>query len=101
MHAMYGNAPGPHAPAGLAEPGDVRHGSDCSDASVRGAVDAASGSLSWRPLLRYAGRRLRHTLDAFLLDLRTSGSLRPGYSGIRVYVGDYPGVFPETNLRVS
>ena len=58
-------------------------------------------SLSGRPLLRYASRRLGHALDALLLDLRTSGSLRPGDSRLRVYVGDHPGVFPQTDFRIS
>src|SRR6185436_4641134 len=63
MHAMPGNAVGPHAPAGLAQSGDVRDGPDCGDAAIRGAVDAARRSLSRRPLLRYTSRRLRYTLD--------------------------------------
>ena len=41
------------------------------------------------------------TLDALLLDLRTSGSLRPGYSRLRVHVGNHPGVLPETHFRLS
>ena len=38
--------------------------------------------LSGRPLLRHAGRRLGRALDALLLDLRPSGSLRPRDSGL-------------------
>ena len=40
-------------------------------------TDAAGRSLPGRPLLRYPSRRLRDTLDAFLLDFRPSRSLHP------------------------
>ena len=78
-----------------------RNGSDC-DYAVLGCADhAADRSLSGRPFLRYPGRRLRRPLDALLLDLRTSGSLRPDHSGFRFHVGNHSGIFTQTDFRIS
>ena len=92
-HAMPRNDPRPHATAGVAEPGDVRNGSDRGDSAIRGADHAAGRPLSRRPLLRHAGRRIGHPLDAFLLDLRTSRSLHPDSALLRVHLGNRAGLF--------
>src|SRR5215831_3024606 len=52
LPALPRDAPQPHAPAGVAQPGDVRRGSLRSDAAVRRADHAACGSVPGRPLLR-------------------------------------------------
>src|SRR5262249_45528561 len=100
LPAMPRDAPEPHAPAAVARPGDVRRGSLCSDAAVSRADHAACGSLSGGSLLRYASGRIGHTLDALLLDIRTSRGVHPGYSRLCFYVGDRSGIFPKTDFRI-
>ncbi len=51
--------------------------------------------------LRHAGRRLGRALDALLLDLRPSGSLRSGDSRLRLRLRDRSGVFAQGDLRLS
>ena len=101
LHAMPRHDPRPHAAAGLALPDHVRTGADRDHAALGRAADAARRPLSRRPLLRHAGRRIRHALDALLLDLRTPGSLHPRDSGVCVHVGDHSGLLSQTDLRLS
>ena len=77
LHALPRHDARPHAAAGLAVPDHVRTGADRDHAALSRAADAARRPLPRRPLLRHAGRRIRHALDALLLDLRTPGSLHP------------------------
>ena len=99
--ALPGNEAQPHALAGMAQPGDVGNGSDHDHSAIRGADHVAGGSLSRRPFLRCAGGRLGRAVDALLLDLRPSGGVRPDHSLLRVHVGNHPGVFPQTDFRIS
>ncbi len=102
-HPLYevpGHEAEPYAVACLAEPGNVRHGAHRHHAVVSGADHVARGSVSGGPLLRYAGGRVSPTLDAFLLDLRASGGVRPDYSLLCVYVGNYSGILPEADFRL-
>ena len=71
---------GAHAVVRLAESGCFQHGADRHLAADGGADHAADRSLPGRPLLRHAGRRISGHLDALLLDLRTSGSLRTDHA---------------------
>ena len=50
-------------------------------------------SIPWRPFLRHPGRRLGRDLDALLLDLRSSGSLRSGHSSFCFRFRDDSGLF--------
>ena len=68
----------------MAEPGDGRPGDSRREPAFRRADHADGRPLPGRAFLRYPGRRLGGDLDAFLLDLRPSGSLHPGASRVRV-----------------
>ena len=51
--------------------------------------------------LRHTGRRLRHSLDAFLLDFRSSRGLYPDHSRFRLRFGNHSGIFAQSHLRLS
>src|SRR5437879_2442449 len=101
LHALPGHEAQSHAFAGMAQPGDGRNGSTRGFAADRGTVHAAYRSIFRRPFLRHAGRRLGHVVDALLLDIWTSGSVRPDYSLLRFHVVNHSGVFTETDFRIS
>ena len=63
--------------------------------------DADDRSLSWRSLLRHAGRRLRGAVGALLLDLRAPGGIRSGPSGICLCQRDHSGVLAQSHFRLS
>ena len=77
LHALSGDDLGQNAAAGLAEPGDVRHGSACHQPADGSTDHADDRPLPGRAFLRYAGGRLGGNLDALLLDFRSPGSLCP------------------------
>src|SRR5271168_467488 len=99
MHALPGHEAQPHAPPGLAQPSDVRDGSDHDHAAVSGTDHVADRSIYGGPFLRRAGWWVGRAVDALLLDIRPSRSLRADYSLLRFHVGDHSGVFPETDFR--
>src|SRR5580700_11058268 len=84
----------------LAQSGDVRDSSDCAHPAFRGANHAARRSVSGGPFLRHTGGWLRSDLDALLLDLRTSRSVRLDYSFLRLHVRNHSGVFPKTDFWI-
>src|SRR5208282_564894 len=90
-----------HAPAGMAQFGNVGNGPDRRYASVGGTDHAARGSIFGRSFLRCASWRISRTLDAFLLDIRSSGSLHPDHPLLRIPVGNHSGFFPEADLWIS
>jgi hypothetical protein len=57
--------------------------------------------LPWRAFLRHASRRLRHDLDALLLDLRPSGSLCAHHSVFCFCLGNRPGLFAQSHVWLS
>ena len=101
LHALQGHEDEPHAAAGVALPGDVGLVFVDDQPADRGADHADAGPLSWRALLRHAGRRLGRAVDALLLDLRPSGGLRAGAAGVRVCERDRPGIFAQGHVRIS
>ena len=94
--ALSGDDARENAAAGLAESRDGRPGAACRRPADGRADHAAGRSLPGRPFLRHAGRRLRGTLDALLLDLRPSGSLRSGDSCFRFRFRNHSGVLPQS-----
>ncbi len=84
QHAVSGHEDEPVTPASMVIPCDLRSGLDGDRPPDGGADHVDARSLYRVSLLRYAGGRLCCTVDAFLLDLWTSGSLHPGASGICV-----------------
>src|SRR5271168_1445943 len=101
MHALPGHEAQPHAPPGLAQPSDVRDGSDHDHAAVSGTDHVADRSISGRPFLRRAGWWVSRAVDALLLDIWPSRGIRTDYPLLRVHVGNHPGVFQETDFRIS
>src|SRR5437016_8262484 len=75
LHALPRHDISQNAVVRMAQPGDGRLGDSCHQSTYGCTAYAAGRSLSWRTLLRHSGGRLRRDLDAFLLDLRTSGGL--------------------------
>ena len=69
-------------------------------AAGRRAGHAAARPLPRRALLRHAGRRLGGAVAALLLDLRPPGGVRADHSGLRVRVGDHPGLLAQSHLRL-
>ena len=65
-----------------------------------GAAHAGGGPVPGRAFLRYAGRRVGGHLDALLLGVRASRSVRAGDSGIRVRFRNHPGVFAQSDFRL-
>src|SRR6267142_747936 len=100
LYAMSRDEAQPDAAAGLVEPGHGRDGYPGRIASYRSSDHAFDRPLPWRALLRYAGRRLCNPLDALLLDLRASGSLRSDYSGLRLCIRDHSSIFAQTDLWI-
>ena len=66
----------------------------------RRANHAAARPVPRRKLLRHAGRRLGGVVAALLLDLRPPGGLHPDDPGVRLRLGDHPGVFAQADLRL-
>jgi hypothetical protein len=67
---------------------------------IHAIQDAARGSLSWRSFFRYAGGRLRHAVDALLLDIWTSRGLRPDHSVLCIRLRNYSGIFTQADFRI-
>src|SRR5580698_5051226 len=91
----------PHAAAALALPGYVGNGSARHLSTHRGTDHAAHRSISRWTLLRRTSRWISRSVDALLLDIWPSRSLRARYSCLCLYVRNHSGIFPETDLRVS
>src|SRR5579863_8555383 len=82
MPALSWHDAGENAVARLAESRNGGTGYSRRQPAFRGPGHAPGGSLSWRPLLRYAGWRIGRHLDAFLLDLRAPGSVCARVAGV-------------------
>ena len=96
-----GMTPDAHAAVCLAHAGGQRAHPRHHHAAHRGADHAAHRPLSGRPFLRYAGGRLGRGVDALLLDLRPSRSLRAGHAGLRHRQRNYSRLFAQGDLRLS
>src|SRR3984885_8226455 len=90
-----------YAAAGVDEPCDGGDGSDCDYPLIGRSNHAAHRSIPGWPFLRYPSWRIGSSLDALLLDLWTSGSLRSDHSMFRFHVGNHSGIFAQTDLRIS
>ena len=98
VHPLPWNDAQPNAAACLAQPGDVRNGVDRDHSAYPRRKSCSDGSLFRRAFFRHAGGRLRHDLDALLLDFRTSGSLHPDYSLLRFHVRNHSGIFAQSRF---
>ena len=72
----------------------------CRRSADGGADHAHDRPLPGRTFLRHAGRGLGRALDALLLDLRSSRSLRARDAGLCHRVRNHPGVFAQGDLRL-
>src|SRR6266545_7264383 len=92
-----------HPDAAVCLDGADRLGNDpARDAALIGSADhVALGSFPGRSFLRYPGRRLGGALATLLLAVRTSRSLHPDYSSLRLHFGDHSGFFAQADLRLS
>src|SRR5580704_18031292 len=101
VHALPGYGFGENAAARLAQSCDGGASDSRGEPAIRRPDHASDRSLSGWTFLRRAGGRFSRALDAFLLDLRPSGSICPGVAGLRVCVRNHPRVFAEGNLWLS
>src|SRR5713101_8409914 len=101
MYALPRDESRENALAGVAQPRHVRYGRPCHQPANGSTADVAGRSLPRGTLLRHPSWRLSGNLDALLLGLRPSRSLRPRYPGMRLRIRDHPSLLTQGYLRLS
>ena len=100
VRALSGNDPGEDADVRLADSRDGVPGSPRRRSADGCADHAHDRPLPGRTFLRRAGRGLCRDLDALLLDLRSSRSVRARDAGLCHRVRNHPGVFSQGAIRL-